>query len=388
MSCAPAHETDGDDCESPKTCGVFVVLLIVVKRLDDAAGPGAGHASVDGLFQACPDTAGNFADDCGSLEQGQDGRGDTISGLHLFELELVAPGDEGSPDDLVGGNDNQYDHCDSGKECANIAGVCSSLQITAKARELEIAITHGEHFARDKGKPSARDGDDGVPDEADCGVGHFKLPEALPGRVTIDSRSLEHLFRDAFQRGIEAESEVPNLTGEYQQDNAHLDSELMARNEGYHCEHNWRKKTKYRDRLKYVEGRNHPRFDAGVVGGRVAVGDCESKTQQVRDADANDGVKGIHGQCADGMRDGNDRDGHSHPILASVDDRKEDGQTACGDTYINDEWPRADHDQRAGERVLEGTFEPHSDSSLAATSSCDSGSMKRRRAASKSKSSA
>ena len=39
-----------------------------------------------------------------------------------------------------------------------------------------------------RAEPAAGDGDDGVPDQADGGVGQLKLPEALPRGVAVDAR--------------------------------------------------------------------------------------------------------------------------------------------------------------------------------------------------------
>ena len=192
----------------------------------------------------------------------ENGRGDAVGGFDLLEFEFVAPGDERPPDQLVGGDDDE-DHDDkAADQGVNVAGVGGGLQIAAQAGELEVAVAHGEHLAGDEGEPAAGDGDDGVPDQADGGVGHFKLPEALPGGVAIDARGFDHLPGNALERGVEAEGQIPDLAGEDQQDDAHFDAELMAGNQSDHGQHHAGEKAEDGDGLEDVEDGDHPGFDA------------------------------------------------------------------------------------------------------------------------------
>ncbi len=168
------------------------------------------------------------------------------------------------------------------EEGSDVAGVGGGLHVAAEAGELEVAVAHGEHFAEHEGEPAAGDGDDGVPDEADGGVGHFKLPEALPGGVAVDARGFEHLFGDGFEGGIEAEGQVPDLAGEDEEDDGELDAELVAGDERDHGEDDGRKEAEDGDGLEDVEDGDHPAFDAGIVGGDVAVGDGEDQAEAGR----------------------------------------------------------------------------------------------------------
>ena len=272
----------------------------------------------------------------------------------MFKFEFVGPGDEWAPEELVGGDDDEDDDQDAGREGAHVSGVGGGLEVAAEAGELEAFVAHGEHFAGDEGEPAAGDGDDGVPDEADGGVGHFQLPETLPGGVAVDAGCLEHLFGDGFKGGVEAEGEVPDLAGEDEEDDAEFNAELVAGDKGDHGEDDWREEAEDRDGLEDVEGGDHPGLDAGVVGGDVSVGDGEGKREDVGDADADDGVEGVDGQGADGVGDGDDGDGGAHPIGAEVDDGEEEGEAAGGDADVDDEGPTAGHDEGFGEGVLEG----------------------------------
>ena len=255
---------------------------------------------VDRLLDAIPDAAGEGLADAGAAQEFEDRRSDLLGGLHLLEFEFVAPGNERTPHKLIGGNDNQNHGGDAGQQCAHVAGVGRGLDVAAQAGKLEVAIAHGEGFAEDEREPAAGHGDDGVPHQADGGEGHFELPETLPAGVAIDARRLQHLARNGFERGIEAEGEIPDLAGEDEQDDAHLDAELMAGNERDHGQHHGRQKTEHGNRLQNVENRDHPRLDARVVGGDVAVGDGEGQAEQVGNGHAHDGVKGVDRQGADG----------------------------------------------------------------------------------------
>ena len=211
--------------------------MVFVEGLNDAAFFGVRHAAVDGLFDAGPDAAGKGTEQAGAAQQFEDRRSDAVGGLDLLEFELVAPGDERTPDELIGGDDDQDHDDEAGDQGADVAGVGGGLEVAAQAGQLEVAVAHGEHLAGDEGEPAAGDGDDGVPDQADGGVGHFKLPEALPGGVAVDARGFEHLAGDALERGVEAEGEIPDLAGEDEQDDAHLDAELVAGNQRDHGQH-------------------------------------------------------------------------------------------------------------------------------------------------------
>src|SRR5271157_4010275 len=368
--------TCNDDCghgQSPESGGGFAGLAFI-QRMDDAAVFGEGHAAVDGFINPGKDAAGQGSKQAGAAEQFKDGRSNAVGGLDLLDFELVAPGDERAPGQLIGGDDDEDHNRESSHKRAHVGGVSGGLQVAAQAGQLEVASAHGEHLAGHEGKPSAGDGDDGVPDQADGGEGHLKLPEALPGGVAIDARGFQHLPGDGLQRGIETEGEVPDLAGEDEQDNAHFDAHLTARNERDHGQHDGGQKAEHGNGLQDIEDRDHPGLEAGAMRGGVAVGDGEDQAEQVRNADAHDGVKGVGRQRANGVRDGHHGNRFAHPVDAGADDGKEDGQRTGGHSQIDEERPGAGNDRRSRKRVLE----LHSLSSLGAiSSSCASGNTKR-----------
>ena len=51
-------------------------------------------------------------------KQFEDGRSDAVGRLDLLEFELVAPGDQGTPDKLIGGDDDEHDGGDAADEGA------------------------------------------------------------------------------------------------------------------------------------------------------------------------------------------------------------------------------------------------------------------------------
>ena len=347
--------------------------------MNDAAVSCLRHAAVDGLFKAVPDAAGQGTEQAGAAEQFKDGRSNAVGGLDLLEFELVAPCDERPPCKLIGGDNDENHNRESGHKRAHVAGNSGGLQVAAEAGQLEIASAHGEHFAGHECKPSAGDGDDGVPDQADGGKRHLKLPEALPCGVAIDERGFLHFPRDGLERGVETEGEVPDLAGEDEQDDAHFDAHLMARNERDHGQHDGGQKAEHGNGLQDIEDRDHPGLEAGVIHGSVAVGDGEDEAEQVRDADAHDGVEGVDRQRANGVRDGHHGDRFPQPVGACADEGEKQCQRTGGHCRIDEERPGAGGDRRSRKRVL-GL---HSLSSLAAISSSGaSGNTKRRRPAS------
>src|ERR1700721_3138738 len=141
-------------------------------------------------------------------EKLKDRRGSPISRLDLLKFELVAPSNKRTPDELIGCNDDEDNYADAAEEGGYIVGLCRRLHVTAETGKLEISVAHGEHFTEHESEPSAGNRDNGVPDQADGGIGHFKLPEALPGRIAVNTRGLDHLAGGAFERGEEAEGKV------------------------------------------------------------------------------------------------------------------------------------------------------------------------------------
>ena len=218
--------------------------------------------------------------------------------FHLFELELVAPGNQRPPDELIGGHHDENDGDDSADQRANVAGVGRGLDIAAEAGKLEVDPVQRKHLAGHESEPAAGDRDDGVPHQADGGVGHLKLPEALPGGIAIDARGLDHLARNGFQRRVETECEIPHLPGEDEQDDAHLNAQLMVREQRDHRQHHRRQKAEHGDGLQNVENRDHPCLNACIVGGDVSVSDGEDQAEKVSDADAHHGVERVERQRA------------------------------------------------------------------------------------------
>jgi len=83
----------------------------------------------------------------------------------------------------------------------------------------------------------------------------------------------------------------------------------VAGDEGNHGEHDGGQETEYRNGLENVEEGDHPGLNTLVVSGGVSVADSEREREQVGDAHAHDGVKSVERKRADGVGNGNDRDG-------------------------------------------------------------------------------
>ena len=309
------------------------------------------------------------------------GRCDAIGGFNLLEFELVAPGNQGAPDKLVGRHHDQNHHRDSTQQRAHIARVGRRLHVTAQAGKLEVTVSHGEHLAEHQGEPAAGHRNNRIPHQPDGGIGHFQLPEALPSRKAVDVRGLDHLPRNGLERRVETERQVPNLTGEDEENDPHFDAQLMSWHQRHHGQHHRRQKTQHRYRLQDVENGDHPGFDPRMVRGGIAVTDGKDQAQQVSQGNAHNGIKRIHRQRPLGMGNGNHRNRRAHPVPGHVNDAEENRQPAQAYAQVDDQWPGANRDRRSGERVLD----IHSaSSSAAASSSFASGNTKRRREASKS----
>ena len=301
------HSDDGDgEDEGPGEVGAgceFAAVDRVVAGVDggeavEAIGTSAGEVAVEALGERPGGMAHEAGDGAGVGEEMQNRGVDALAGLNLLELELVAPGDQGAPDELVGGDDDEDHGAEAVGDGEAIAGVGGGLQVGAEAGEAEGARAEVEHLAGDEGEPGAGDAHDGVPDQADGGIRELELEQALDAGEAVDVGGFAQLARDALQRRVKAEGHVPDGAGEDQDDRAHLDAELAGGEEGDHGEHDRGQEAEDGDRLEDVEDRDHEGLDAAVVGGDVAVADGEEQAEQVGEADADDGVEGVERQLA------------------------------------------------------------------------------------------
>src|SRR5580698_4673263 len=131
-----------------------------VEGMNNAAFFGACHAVVDGFFKAVPDAAGQ-AEEIGPPQEFENRGSYTVCRLNLLEFEFIAPCDQRTPEQLIGSYDDENDDEKTGHQGADVARCSGGLQIAAEAGQLEVAVTHGEHFTGNQGKPAASDGDDG-----------------------------------------------------------------------------------------------------------------------------------------------------------------------------------------------------------------------------------
>ncbi len=197
----------------------------------------AGEIKAQFLAQRFNRFLANDPQRVGISQDVQERRGGNISALHLLELELARPGDGWPPDELV----DQKNHGNHGGEapehrpCVSVVG--RGLQPGAEAGQAEIALAQHEHFARHQEEPAARDRDDGVPDQPDGAVRKLKLEEALPPAEAIDGRCFAQFARDRLQRRVIAERQVPDLTGEDEDDRSQLHAQLFIGEQRNHCQH-------------------------------------------------------------------------------------------------------------------------------------------------------
>ncbi len=254
---------------------------------------------IDWLVHAAQDPARERLPDLRPPQQFENRRFDLVGCLNLLEFELVAPGNQRPPDQLVGGHHDQDHGRNAGHQGAHVAVIRRGLDVAAQPRQLKIAITHGEGFAKNERKPAARHRNNGIPYQPDCREWHFQLPKTLPSGISIDARGLKHLPRNGFERGIEAEGKVPDLPGKDQQNDGHLNAKLMPGDERDHGEHHGRQKAQHRNRLQDVQNRNHPWLNARVVSRNVAVADGKCQAERISNGHSHNGVKRVHRKRAD-----------------------------------------------------------------------------------------
>ncbi len=107
-----ACDEDHDD-EGPEDRCAFAFVAVIIDGVDDLVVAAVGQAAEDGLFDAGPEL-GRERGEARAAEKLEDGRGDAVGGLDLLEFEFVAPGDERTPEELVGGDDDEDDDGDAG----------------------------------------------------------------------------------------------------------------------------------------------------------------------------------------------------------------------------------------------------------------------------------
>ena len=301
------------------------------------------------LFHALGGGAAEDLKDTRVLHKMKQGRVDAGFALGLLELKAVAPGDDRPPDELVG-EDDDGDHGgeapDDGMAVADGGG---GLEIRAETRKAEVARAQDKHLAGHEEEPGTSDGHDGVPDKADGGVGEFQLKETLDAREAVDLGGFAELFGNAAKRGVEGEGHIPDGAGEDEQDSAELDADLAGGKEGDHGEHDPGQEAEDGDGLEDIERGEHEGFKTLAVGGDIAVADRKSQGQEIGEADADNGVKGVErkGARAEGDLDG--RGGMAEPVMADADDAIEEGEADDGDEEIEHDGPSALEGLGAGE---------------------------------------
>jgi hypothetical protein len=129
-------------------------------------------------------------------------------------------------------------------------------------------------------------------------IGQLQLHELLPPAQAIYFGSLQQLARDGFNGGIDAESHVPDLAGEDQQDGAQLEAELPGGKQGHHGDHHAGKKTENGDGLQGIEQGDQDALGAGIVRGHVAVDKGHEQAEEVGDGHARERKKRVLGQGA------------------------------------------------------------------------------------------
>ena len=221
MAATKQHEEEGavgDERALPRRGAAF--------RPREGAETAYGEAVVDALAQRQNRLLMQPTNGVGIAQRIKDGRGGALRALHLLELELVRPGDDRAPDELIGGDDDGDHHGETPDHGAGIAVAGRGLQVGTESGQAEVAIAEHEHLARHEKEPAAGDRDHGVPDQADGGEGQLQLPEALPCGEAVNLRGFAQLARNAADGGVEAEGHVPHLAGEDEQDGAHLHTKL------------------------------------------------------------------------------------------------------------------------------------------------------------------
>ena len=103
-----------------------------------------------------------------------------VGGLHLLELEALAPGDHRPPDQLVDQHDDRDHRRQSPEDGAGVSGIGRGLQIRSKAGKAKVAVAQHEHLASHQEEPAAGHRHHGIPDQPDGRVGQLQLHEALP----------------------------------------------------------------------------------------------------------------------------------------------------------------------------------------------------------------
>src|ERR1700733_4476435 len=96
-----------------------------------------------------------------------DERVDALATLNLLELELVAPGDERPPDELVRCDDNEDHHGQPPGYGDSVSLIGGCLKVRAEPGQAEVTRAKVKHLAGHQEEPGTRNRHDGVPYKAD-----------------------------------------------------------------------------------------------------------------------------------------------------------------------------------------------------------------------------
>src|ERR1039458_7089525 len=261
-------------------------------------------------------------DALGTLEKIEDPGSWNARAFDLLHFEFFRPSGHGTPYELI----DQYNHTHHGENAeenrTSVAIVRGGLKIGAEARQAEVAKLLAGH----QKEPGPGNRHHGIPHQADGGEGQFNLNEALPPVETIEGCRFPHLARNSFQRCIETEGHVPDLSGKNEQDGPHLDAQLTSGEKRGHSQHHTGKEAQYRNGLQNVEQGNHETFRSRTIGRNVAVGDSEEQAQDIGQRDTQQRVSGIHRKRAEAAADLDMRSEGAEPVVSDLHDAIEECQ--------------------------------------------------------------
>ena len=105
----------------------------IVNGLDDPAFAGAREAVANALFQRAPSAGGYTGENAWPLKKREDGRGHAGGGFDLLEFKFVAPRDQRTPNQLIGGHNDRDQDRQSPEQRMSIDGVGGGcgLQVAA-----------------------------------------------------------------------------------------------------------------------------------------------------------------------------------------------------------------------------------------------------------------
>ncbi len=284
----------------------------------------------------------------------QEPRGGHVARATFLDPELLSPGDERTPQELVEGHHHHHHRHHRPDLRGDVALIGRDAHVGAEAGQAEILVAELERLAERQEEPAAGHAHHAVPHQTEGRERQLDRTHLLPAAEAEDARGLALLVRHGLQRAVEAEGHVPGLAGEDHDHRGELQAGVAVREQRDQRDHQPGHETEHRDALQDVEHRHEDALGAPVLRRPVAVGEREEQRDQVGEQPAHQRLEGVPGQHPWREIDLDLGTHHAVPLAGDMEDAVEEPADACDQQQVGPHgWQQALRRERTAPHPLD-----------------------------------